>query len=309
LEDFFLACLELPQSFSKFENLKNNKGDTLMNIEKRSRHKMHAEEREVNQRPQTFMHGFRSAWPIAVACLLACAFASSEPAQANIITPGNPYKVYTYSHDYMCDQFQWIFTINHFAGGGVEPMLDLQANLHYSADNDYTMQSVSSILNWDHQILPLGALPPGYTGLIPYSFNIRIEGSIEGVGWFPNIAATAGGVGYGTTSAGSSIAYNQTFTGEAPPNTVISTALSAGITLFGGPSSRNASGQIVVDPYIYIDPSWEYASYFGVFSPDKNGVWTQVNRDWMTPVPIPGAIWLLGSGLLGLVAIRHRMKK
>ncbi len=27
------------------------------------------------------------------------------------------------------------------------------------------------------------------------------------------------------------------------------------------------------------------------------------------PVPIPGAVWLLGSGLLGLVAIRRRMKK
>ena len=28
-----------------------------------------------------------------------------------------------------------------------------------------------------------------------------------------------------------------------------------------------------------------------------------------TPVPIPAAAWLLGSGLIGLVAIRRRFKK
>ena len=28
----------------------------------------------------------------------------------------------------------------------------------------------------------------------------------------------------------------------------------------------------------------------------------------LAPVPIPGAVWLLGSGLLGLVAVRRRMK-
>ncbi|MCK4378316.1 MAG: VPLPA-CTERM sorting domain-containing protein [Deltaproteobacteria bacterium] len=26
----------------------------------------------------------------------------------------------------------------------------------------------------------------------------------------------------------------------------------------------------------------------------------------VSPVPIPGALWLLGSGLLGLVAVRRR---
>jgi hypothetical protein len=36
--------------------------------------------------------------------------------------------------------------------------------------------------------------------------------------------------------------------------------------------------------------------------------WVQVSGD-PTVVPIPAAAWLLGSGLLGLVAIRRRMKK
>ncbi len=28
-----------------------------------------------------------------------------------------------------------------------------------------------------------------------------------------------------------------------------------------------------------------------------------------TPVPIPAAVWLLGSGLIGLVGLRKRFKK
>jgi hypothetical protein len=49
----------------------------------------------------------------------------------------------------------------------------------------------------------------------------------------------------------------------------------------------------------YPDTNWHVNSsiYTPVF--DVNG----------TPVPIPGAVWLLGSGLLGLVAIRRRFKK
>jgi len=188
-------------------------------------------------------------------------------------------------------------------------MLDIQANLSYYADSGSTSQSVSSILSWDHVILPLGNFPPGYDGgPIPYSFNIRVEGSISGGGSFGNISATAGGGGYGT-QGGQSISINQTYAGLAMPNTAISAALGAQIGLDASPYCKNSGGQIIVDPYIYIDPTWQYASNFGVFSPDKNGVWTQVNRDWMTPVPIPPAVWLLGSGLLGLVGLRRRFKK
>jgi hypothetical protein len=31
--------------------------------------------------------------------------------------------------------------------------------------------------------------------------------------------------------------------------------------------------------------------------------------DNFTAVPLPPAVWLLGSGLIGLVAVRRRMKK
>jgi hypothetical protein len=40
-----------------------------------------------------------------------------------------------------------------------------------------------------------------------------------------------------------------------------------------------------------------------------NPGWYDLDDISVTAVPIPGAIWLLGSGLVGLVAIRRRMRK
>jgi hypothetical protein len=55
------------------------------------------------------------------------------------------------------------------------------------------------------------------------------------------------------------------------------------------------------------DVGW--LGYPGGF-PTGNGISTKniVLTD-ITPVPIPGAVWLLGSGLIGFMGIRMRMKK
>jgi hypothetical protein len=41
----------------------------------------------------------------------------------------------------------------------------------------------------------------------------------------------------------------------------------------------------------------------------RNGNWSYPDYKVIPTVPIPPAVWLLGSGLLGLVAIRRRMQK
>ena len=42
---------------------------------------------------------------------------------------------------------------------------------------------------------------------------------------------------------------------------------------------------------------------------DLGGQVFYVYADWQNPVPIPGAVWLLGPGLVGLLGIRKKFKK
>lgn len=75
----------------------------------------------------------------------------------------------------------------------------------------------------------------------------------------------------------------------------------------GGSDSEEA--QAVADPFLYVDPMWEYAQYFTVQQESllHPGAWADVTRQWQnTVVPIPPAVWLFGSGLLGLISIACR---
>lgn len=54
----------------------------------------------------------------------------------------------------------------------------------------------------------------------------------------------------------------------------------------------------------FISQIGQFDGYDGITSPGTvSGVWTQFE---MTPVPVPAAVWLFGSGLLGLVGIARR---
>lgn len=68
--------------------------------------------------------------------------------------------------------------------------------------------------------------------------------------------------------------------------------------------------QAVIDPYLTVDPSWEYAEYFKVQQEStlNPGEWVGITRNYLNPVPVPPAVWLFGSGLIGLIGIARRKK-
>lgn len=74
--------------------------------------------------------------------------------------------------------------------------------------------------------------------------------------------------------------------------------------------SFSSSLQGVIDPYLTVDPTWQYASYFTVQQEStlNPGEWVAITRDYLNPVPVPSAAWLFGSGLIGLIGIARRKK-
>jgi hypothetical protein len=257
-----------------------------MLIEKRFSYQMRDEVREVNRSRRAFIHEFHSAWIIVVVCLLACTFVISKPVQADIELPPTDYKVVSLSDEQSNDRWEMGHHINCYAGGGVEPMLDIMAWVTDYTGDQQPAKSAGYTFQWDHKIMPLGALPEGFTGEVPYKFDVRIEGDIklQPDGYFSEVRAAVNGVGAVFLNPFSSpITYSGSFTGTAAPGTILQTILSASLYIIVS-NRMTTEAQIIVDPYIYIDPAWEYASYFGVFQtpgPNDNGVWQRVNRDWM----------------------------
>ncbi len=60
------------------------------------------------------------------------------------------------------------------------------------------------------------------------------------------------------------------------------------------------SVEAFIDPYLQIDPNWLIAN------PGATLVLPQGVGNQLSAVPVPGAVWLFGSGLLGLLALKRQ---
>jgi hypothetical protein len=76
----------------------------------------------------------------------------------------------------------------------------------------------------------------------------------------------------------------------------------------GGPSLDFLSGSLTNFDFYKSSTPYSFDSY-GLYFDDFDalfGTWTSTT---LTPVPVPAAVWLFGSGLLGLVGIARRKKR
>jgi hypothetical protein len=109
---------------------------------------------------------------------------------------------------------------------------------------------------------------------------------------------------FGILSAGSDVSYVY-FQGGTPSSTVpLSQWTANNNTVYGSPfgatldlyfSTLVAPGQSATFT-VYTDNTQDRVNFAMLFYPT------------VTPIPIPGAIWLLGSGLLGMIGLRRRFK-
>lgn len=84
----------------------------------------------------------------------------------------------------------------------------------------------------------------------------------------------------------------------------------ASATLHGLTGSPPALADAVADPFLRIDPDWQYASYFMVQQESAlhPGEWLEVSRVWTQPVPEPASGALLALGVGVVVGAVHRRK-
>jgi hypothetical protein len=95
----------------------------------------------------------------------------------------------------------------------------------------------------------------------------------------------------------------------------ITASASVSLYMAAGVESQfgNSYAQAVADPFLYVDPTWQYAQYFVVEQESllHPGEWVPVTREWQQPVPEPQTWGMLLAGLclVGVTAQRRKQAR
>lgn len=251
--------------------------------------------------------------------LVACALVSTlllhgDPATAGPVVPGpGDCTIKTLSAEYVSKKGTgYNYDINKYGGDGCEVMLDINAQL-FVGPKDYPVGGweIGGNYSYNHQVRLETALPEGVAmpTKIPIKSLLQIEGHITGgSGYFFDVQSVVNGQGLSYSNIDEdSFSYAKSVSSLVAPNTSFLASVRGWATLFAN-AGQTTSLQLIVDPFIVVDPDFAYANFFGVYQKKSDGTWVELNRDWMQPIPEPGSWAMVLAGLCLLLAkVRPRM--
>jgi hypothetical protein len=234
---------------------------------------------------------------------------------------GNGQTIMSMMSDYQSDDWTGNISAEAGAGGGLEPAVSARAY----ADGINGVNSSAGVNDWAYWIGGSYEIPD-------VKIQIEYNWSIEGAGVVTLSGRMPGWTDYALMQYFSaqqvyindvwkyringSSWYASTGTIEGSKTIYVNTMADAYSYMSIGARADASQGrysQVAIDPFVSIDPSDPNASLLQITTikslDDFSLIEPVRGSALVAPVPIPSALWLLGSGLIGLVGIRRKFKK